>query len=117
MQQIYPFRESETPELIARLYSQWTKAFGRPRFLKFDAGRSNLGQQFLDVLERDGTTPLDVPGETHHQMGDVESQGRHFEDAPTRVIADNGPTNFTEWCECVDLTVEARNMLMQRGGI
>ena len=43
----------------------------RPRWLKFDAGRSNLGQYFLDGLEADGTTPVDVPGEAHAQVGDV----------------------------------------------
>ena len=116
LQQMYPFRESENSELIARLYRSWTKAYGRPRYVKFDAGRCNLGQSFLDVLERDRTTALDVPGEAHEQMGDVESQGRHFEDTFQRVIDEMSPENFTEWCECVDVTCEARNSLLRRAG-
>ena len=71
LQQMYPFREHESSEVIARLYRLWTRAYGRPRYVKFDAGRCNLGQNFLDVLERDRTTALDVPGEAHEQMGDV----------------------------------------------
>ena len=71
LQQMFPFREQENFELLCRMYRNWTRAYGRPRYLKFDASRCNLGQPFLDLLERDGTTPLDVPGEAHEQMGDV----------------------------------------------
>ena len=116
LQQMYPFREHESSEVIARLYRLWTRAYGRPRYVKFDAGRCNLGQNFLDVLERDRTTALDVPGEAHEQMGDVESQGRHFEETFQRVIDEMCPDNFTEWSECVDVTCEARNSLMRRAG-
>ena len=116
LQQIFPFRETETSEVIARLYRQWTRAFGRPRYIKFDASRCNLGQPFLDLLERDGTTPLDIPGEAHHQMGDVESQGGHFEVALIKVIDEMNPSDYNEWLECVDVTVEARNSIMRRGG-
>ena len=116
LQQMYPFREHESSEVIARLYRLWTRAYGRPRYVKFNAGRCNLGQNFLDVLERDRTTALDVPGEAHEQMGDVESQGRHFEETFQRVIDEMCPDNFTEWSECVDVTCEARNSLMRRAG-
>eukprot|EP00438_Fugacium_kawagutii_P025213 Skav222622 [mRNA] locus=scaffold4205:86469:93548:+ [translate_table: standard] len=116
LQQMFPFREQESSELVARLYRNWTKAFGRPRFLKMDAGRCNLGQFFMDMLERDGTTPLDIPGEAHHQIGNVESAGRHFEEALIRVIDEIGPSTYPEWCECVDMTIESRNMLMRKGG-
>ena len=118
LQQMYPFREGdkECSELIARLYRQWTRSYGRPKYVKFDAGRCNLGQTFLDCLERDGTVPLDVPGEAHNQMGDVEAQGQHFEQVLLKVIAETNPSNYLEWVECVDSTVEARNMLMKRHG-
>ena len=116
LQQMYPFREQENSDLIARLYRLWTKAYGRPRYVKLDAGRCNLGQSFLDVLERDRTTALDVPGEAHEQMGDVESQGRHFEETLQRVIDEMSPENFNEWSECVDVTCEARNSLLRRAG-
>lgn len=116
LQQMYPFREQENSEIIGRLYRLWTKAYGRPRYVKFDAGRCNLGQSFLDILERDRTTALDVPGEAHEQMGDVESQGRHFEETLQRVIDEMTPDNFTEWHECVDVTCEARNSLLRRAG-
>ena len=68
------------------------------------------------MLERDRTTALDVPGEAHEQMGDVESQGRHFEETFQRVIDEMSPENFNEWSECVDVTCEARNSLLRRAG-
>ena len=116
LQQMYPFREQETSDVIGRLYRQWTRSYGRPRYLKFDASRCNLGQQFLDMLERDGTTPLDIPGEAHEQLGDVESQGWHFEEAFRRVVDQMSPQDYSQWQECVDVTVEARNSLMRRAG-
>ena len=116
LQQMYPFREQENSDLLSRIYRNWTKAYGRPRYLKFDASRCNLGQTFLELLERDGTTPLDVPGEAHEQMGDVESQGRHFEDTLKRIIDQLEPQDYNQWLECVDVTVEARNSLLRRAG-
>ena len=118
LQHMYPFRENEQEcsQVIARLYRQWTSSYGRPRYVKLDASRCNLGQEFMDCLERDGTTMLDIPGEAHEQMGDVEAQGRHFEDTLIRVIDESSPQNYLEWLECVDCTVEARNSLMKRGG-
>ena len=115
---MYPFREGEQEcyELLVKLYRQWTRRFGRPRFCKFDACRCNVGQTFLDCLERDGTTSLDVPGEAHEQMGDVEAQGQHFEQMLVRVLQEANPKTYPEWVECVGSTVEARNMLMKRHG-
>ena len=115
-QQMYPFRETENSELLVRLYRYWTRAFGRPRYCKFDASRCNLGQPFLDMLERDGTTALDIPGEAHEQMGDVEVQGTHFCAMLVKVIDEVQPDDYNKWLECVDVTTEAKNMLMRRGG-
>eukprot|EP00435_Cladocopium_sp_Y103_P072195 s58_g39.t1 len=116
LQQMYPFREQENSDVIGRMYRQWTRAYGRPRYLKFDASRCNLGQHFLDILERDGTTPLDIPGEAHEQIGDVESQGWHFEEAFRRVLDEMCPQDYNQWLECVDVTTEARNSLLRRAG-
>ncbi|CAE8643680.1 unnamed protein product, partial [Polarella glacialis] len=117
LQQMTPFREVENSDVIRRLYRQsWTRPYGRPKWLKFDAGRTNLGQLFLDSLEQDGTTAIDAPGEAHEQMGQVEVQGRWFEDILVRVIDQCHPTNYEEWCECVDQTVSAKNSLMRRNG-
>ena len=110
-----PFRETQNSDLLVRLYRHWTRAFGRPRYIKFDAGRCKVGQPVLEALERDGTTPLDVPG-AHEQMGDVEVQGRHFSNMLTKVIDQMQPEDYPSWLECVDVTIEAKNALMTRGG-
>ena len=115
-QQMFPFRETETSDLLVRLYRMWTRAFGRPRYVKFDASRCNLGQPFLDALERDGTTPLHIPGEAHEQLGDVEVQGRHFAAMLTKVMDPMQPDDYNQWLECVDCVAESKNQLMRRGG-
>ena len=79
LQHIYPFFETETSEVLLRQYRQWTRAYGRPRWLKVDASRTNLGETLQRALEADGTQLLDVPGEAHEQVGRVEVHGRYFE--------------------------------------
>ena len=90
--------------------------FWSPTILQVRCLPLQCGSDFLDCLERDGTTSLDVPGEAHEQMGDVEAQGQHFEQMLVRVLQEANPKTYPEWVECVGSTVEARNMLMKRHG-
>ena len=78
LQHMYPFREQENSEVIARLYRNWTCSYGRPRYIKLDASRCNLGQLFMDCRERDGTTVLDIPGEAHEQRAMWNLRGNHL---------------------------------------
>ena len=41
LQHIYSFFETETSEVLLRQYRQWTRAYGRRRWLKVDASRTN----------------------------------------------------------------------------
>ena len=68
------------------------------------------------MLEHDGTTSLDIPGEAHEEMGYVESQGWHLEEAFKKVGDQMSPQDFSQWQECMDVTVKARNSLMRRAG-
>ena len=116
LQHIYPFFETETPEVLLRQYRQWTRAYGRPRWLKVDASRTNLGETLQRALEADGTQLLDVPGEAHEQVGRVEVHGRYFEDMLARVLAQIRPSSRAEWLECIHQTMEAKNSLTRRCG-
>lgn len=49
-------------------------------------------------------------------MGDVESQGWHFEETFRRVLDQMAPQDFVQWQECIDVTVAARNSLLRRAG-
>ena len=89
---------------------------GRPRWLKVDASRTNLGESLQRALEADGTQLLDVPGEAHEQVGRVEVHGRYFEDMLTRALAQIRPSSRAEWLECVHQTMEAKNALTRRCG-
>ena len=86
LQHIYPFFETETSEVLPRQYRQWTRAYGRPCWLKVKANRTNLGEMLRRALEADGTKLLDVPGEAHEQVNRVEVHGRYFEDMLARVF-------------------------------
>ena len=46
-------------------------------------------------------------------MGDVETQGVHFEVALIKVIDEMNPSDYNEWLECVGVTVETRNSQMK----
>ena len=116
LQHIFHLFETETSEVLLRQYRQWTRAHGRPRWLKVDASRTNLGETLQQTLEADGTQLLDVPGEAHEQVGRVEVHGRYFEDMLTRVLAQIRPSSRAEWLECIHQTKEAKNSLTTRCG-
>ena len=116
LQHIYPFFETETSEVLLRQYRQWTRAYGRPRWLTVDASRTNFGETLQRALEADGTQLLDVPGEAHEQVGRVEVHGRYFEDMLARVLAQIRPSSRAEWLECIHQTMEAKNSLTRRCG-
>ena len=114
LQHIYPFFETETSEVLLRQYRQWTRAYGKPRWLKVDANRTNLGETLQRALEADGTQLLDVPGEAHEQVGRVEVHGRYFEDMLARVLAQSRPSSRAEWLECIHQTMESQNSLTRK---
>ena len=116
LQHNYPFVETETSEILLRQYRQWTRAYGRPRWLKVDASRTNLRETLQRALEADGTQLLDVPGEAHEQVGRVEVHGRYFEDMLARVLAQIRPSSRPEWLECTHQTLEAKSSLTRRCG-
>ena len=116
LQHIFPFFETETSEVLLWQYRQWTRAYGRPRWLKVDASRTNLGETLQRALEADGTKLLDVPEEAHEQVGRVEVHGRYFEDMLARVLARIRPNSRAEWLECIYQTMEAKNSLTRRCG-
>jgi hypothetical protein len=117
LQQMTPFFENETSEVLRRIYrSSWSRPYGRLRWLKVDSGRTNLGDVLQKSLERDQTQLLDVPGQAHEQMGRTEVHGKYFEVMFEKVLDDVRPSTKEEWMECIDQTVEAKNTLLRRNG-
>ena len=116
LQHIFPFFETETSEVLLRQYRQWTRAYGRPRRLKVDASRTNVGETLQRAIEADGTQLLDVPGEAHGHVGRVKMHGRYLEDMLIRVLAQIRPSSRAEWLECIHQTMEAQNSLTKRCG-
>ena len=110
------FLRQRRSDVLLRQYRQWTRAYGRPRWLKVDASRTNLGETLQRALEADGTQLLDIPGEAHEQVGRVEVHGLYFEDMRLRVLAQVYPRPRADWLECVSQTMEANNSLTRRCG-
>ena len=108
------FFEAGTSEVLLRQYRNWTRAYGRPRWLKVDASRTNLGETAQRALEADGTQLLDIAGEAHEQAGRVEVHGRYFDDLLLRMLAQVRPETKVEWIECVLQMVEATNSLIRK---
>ena len=52
LQHMYPFFETETSEVLLCQYRNWTRAHGRPRWLKADACRTNLGENMQAAHRR-----------------------------------------------------------------
>ena len=117
LQHTYPFFETETSEVLLRQHRQWTRAYGRPRWLKVDASRTNLVETLQRALDADGTQLLDVLREAHEQVGRVEVHGRYFEDMLARVLAQIRSSSRAEWLECNHhQTMEAQKSLTRRCG-
>ena len=51
LQHTYPFFETEASEVLKRQYRQWTRAYGRPHWLKVDASRTNMVETLQRALE------------------------------------------------------------------
>ena len=117
LQHNYPFFKMGTSEVLLRQYRRWTRAYGRPKRLKKDASKANLGETPKRALEADGTQLLDIPGQAHEQVARVEIHGRYFEDLFMTVVAQIRPSTTAEWLECVMQTIEAKNSLIRRCGL
>ena len=109
LQQMYPFREHESSEVIARLYRLWTRAYGRPRYVKFDAGRCNLGQNFLDVWNAIAPQPWMFP-ERHTSkwvMSKVRADilKKHSKESLTRCVLTISPNGLSVLTSHVKLEI------------
>ena len=116
LQDIYPFFETETSGVLLRQYRHWRRAYVRPRWVKVDASRTNLGETPQRALEANGAQSLDISGEAHEQDGRVEVLRRNFENLLLRVLAQIRPSMKSEWLECVVRTTEAQNSSIRRCG-
>ena len=72
LQHVDMFFETETSEVLLPQYRNWTGAYGRPRWLKVDASRTNEGETMQRALEADGTQWLDFRGDPREQAGSEE---------------------------------------------
>lgn len=61
-----------------------------------DAGRTKLGQEFVDAMEAGGVVVLDEAGLSHEDKGKAV-HGKWFEEIFVKVMDDMQPTNSEEW--------------------
>eukprot|EP00959_Pyramimonas_sp_CCMP1952_P414976 8694772-Pyramimonas_sp.AAC.1 len=71
-----PFSEAEAGKVLKGLFeSRWREPYGAPKYLERDAGRTNLGQDILDIFEKMGIEVTDAAGEVHARVGHGERHG------------------------------------------
>ena len=104
---IYPFCETETSEILLRLYRQWTRAYGRPRWLKVDATGTKFGRNVATSAW--GWRYRTLGCSWWDTWAGLSGRG-------ARVLAQIRPSSRTEWLECIYQTMEAKNSLT-RGAV
>ena len=115
-QQVVPFFEQETTEVIRKLFdTHWVKWAGPPQEIIVDQARTNLGEAFQGWLDNQGVSVRMIPAGAHWQLGRTESHGGWFGRVLDRVIQEHAPSNQAEWEECVRHAHVKNHMIQSYG--
>ena len=116
-QQVLPFFESETSQLLRSLYSDsWKRWAGPPKEIILDPAQTNLGDPLQTPVELEGTMVKTIAAEAHWQLGRTERHGGWFRRVLQKVIEQHSPTNREEWLECVQHS-HVKNQMIQSYGL
>ena len=116
-QQVLPFFESETSQLLRNLYSEnWRRWAGPPKEIVLDPAQTNLGDPLQSPIELDGTLVKTTAAEAHWQLGRTERHGGWFKRVLQKVIEQHNPTSREEWLECVQHS-HVKNQMIQSYGL
>eukprot|EP00434_Breviolum_minutum_P007463 symbB.v1.2.006585.t1/scaffold387.1/size215482/8 len=116
-QQVLPFFESETSQLLRDLYSNnWKRWAGPPKEMVLDPAQTNLGDPLQAPVELDGTVVKTIAAEAHWQLGRTERHGGWFRKVLQKVIEQHSPRNREEWLECVQHS-HVKNQMIQSYGL
>ena len=116
-QQVLPFFESETSQLLRNLYSEnWRRWAGPPKEVVLDPAQTNLGDPLQSPIELDGTLVKTTAAEAHWQLGRTERHGGWFKRVLQKVIEQHSPTSREEWLECVQHS-HVKNQMIQSYGL
>ena len=112
-QQVLPFFESETSQLLRNLYSEnWRRWAGPPKEIVLDPAQTNLGDPLQTPIELEGTLVKTTAAEAHWQLGRTERHGGWFKRVLQKVIEQHNPTSREEWLECVQHS-HVKNQMIQ----
>ena len=101
-QQMIPFFQRETSQLLRELYARvWVNWAGPPKELILDPAATNLGDDLQTPLEFEGTHVRQIAAEAHWQLGRTENHGGWFARILSKIITEHSPRNQQEWEECV----------------
>lgn len=116
-QQVLPFFESETSQVLLDLYSNnWKRWAGPPKEMVLDPAQTNLGDPLQTPVELDGTVVKTIAAEAHWQLGRTERHGGWFRKVLQKVIEQHSPSNREEWLECVQHS-HVKNQMIQSYGL
>eukprot|EP00435_Cladocopium_sp_Y103_P058196 s1061_g20.t1 len=115
-QQMVPFYESETSDLLRRIFTDyWVRWAGPPETVILDPAPTNLGEGLQGYLESQGTSVKIIAAEAHWQLGRTESHGGWFVRILEKMIQEHSPRNKEEWEECVRIA-HVKNQSIQSYG-
>ena len=116
-QQILPFFEAETSQLLCNLYSDnWKRWAGPPKEIILDPAQTNLGDPLQAPVELDGTMVKTIAAEAHWQLGRTERHGGWFRRVLQKVMEQHSPSTKEEWMECVQHS-HVKNQMIQSYGL
>lgn len=101
-QRVIPFFESETSQLLRKLWDEhWIVWAGVPSEIMLDSAQKNLAEPMTGTAEDQGCTVRQIAADAHWQLAKTENHGGWFNRILGKVTEQHGPCNQPELLECV----------------
>ena len=115
-QQMLPFYETETAEVLKKLFAEyWVRWTGPPDVVLLDQAQTMTGENLQGYLENMGSSVRLIAAEAHWQLGRTESHGGWFGRILQKIIDEHSPRDRKEWEECVRIA-HVKNQCIQSHG-
>ena len=115
-QQMIPFFEQETAQVLQKLFAEyWVRWAGPPEVVIMDQAQTQLGEVLQSYLENMGSSVKLIAAGAHWQLGRTENHGGWFSRIVDRLLEEHSPSNREEWEECVR-TAHVKNQSIQSYG-
>ena len=98
------------------LTDSWTKWAGPCQFLYLDPAGEYIGDAWREKIQRDGICVKVAAGESHWQVGRVESHGKILKGMLTRMDSEETISSDADFRQCLRAAIQAKNSLSRVRG-